>query len=1196
MNPLNILIIGNYDDLRGDSAEYLLDFAPTDSCVIYFSGTTGSFASVGPKIKQLNWNDTPENLIYSASINDNPFIDAIIYHQQEYGDWQNQSIIDATFSASNVGIPVFTQHYNDVKVSYEKTSSFYGFAPTINIGWGNYLTLNSGSYGNELEFYDTVEEGLFLTSSMILYGNKKGLLQTEGLKYLEYVSSNINELNAVASVAAKYVKLVQVLSSSYVDNGGYDDVEIYTNYVNNRKQFYYDARQYLRQISTNSASIWTPEQSFGMIQLQNRTGSSPSMPDITSGINLTNLSAGTPLYINLITGSNNKFKFTWSNYAQSAYKETFITIDDREVYRGNDESYEWIPDVNGTNLVVKFYTSLINGNQSIPESNSIIIIPNTTNLLNEYLKLNFGYSCANNGKYIAVGSVPFNKKEALSGVVDVLEYSNVTNEYEHKFLIKNLVNLMDYNLILSTEDSSVNASNELIGKIFITTEESSSFDTTSSVPLGTEQSSSYNTHKKLQTDSGGHHRFDYIYTKEELLPYNDNPLNILVDSLFSLITGYSDKFGVSLDLNGDLLAVGCPYFYITFKNGETYSGGSVEIYDLTKHVSGSAYYPVASIKNNADINFGEAISFCSYSGSLYLAVGSSIANQNGGVVYIYKRNIDSDGNQDNTSWSLIQGPIHGDNSEEYFGGSLKFDTSGTCTLVIGNSDKTNLNCKVHIYEKTPGEDNWVQTTTLISDLTIPQTLPNLDNIVPITQSVSCDGFGNSVSIHNDMLIVGAPMDTIYKNYASDPQIKHRGAVYFYERCKNGVVGWKLLNKNWGNAETLIDNKFGYDVDIYGNHAIVSVPRYYMNSSKDYILNTLTKRYNCGNDGYFDILGQTVIYQYNDSTWDIKYTEQKVKEYLYPYLYYGFCNALYGNTFVVGAPCFMSDYRNLEIPFDNNIQGYAFIYNINNLLSNYAVGNVFYRDGKIIMSNSGSRFDKLMKDPYNDKYTKYDLYYKSKVTLYEKQILCTINPNEFNYSTNPTSMINNSFFGFKDLDFMLKYMNMQIYGNQYWWNYINLNEVEYSLFTMYTENYDVFNTSSIANYLPSLSSSYLNWDVDGNDKINLNDMTLIWKNFTDTLDQPSVFKCIDPKSTRKSVSDIKDYIKSNVTIHRYGQVNPLFFEYDYSSSIDRTGSYLAPYITSIGLYSGADIVGVAKLAMPIKNSGEFPLNILVKWDY
>jgi hypothetical protein len=41
--------------------------------------------------------------------------------------------------------------------------------------------------------------------------------------------------------------------------------------------------------------------------------------------------------------------------------------------------------------------------------------------------------------------------------------------------------------------------------------------------------------------------------------------------------------------------------------------------------------------------------------------------------------------------------------------------------------------------------------------------------------------------------------------------------------------------------------------------------------------------------------------------------------------------------------------------------------------------------------------------------------------------------------------------------------------------------------------------------------------------------------------------------------------------------------------------LAPYITTVGLYSGAELVAVAKLAAPIKNTGEIPINIVVKWD-
>ena len=57
----------------------------------------------------------------------------------------------------------------------------------------------------------------------------------------------------------------------------------------------------------------------------------------------------------------------------------------------------------------------------------------------------------------------------------------------------------------------------------------------------------------------------------------------------------------------------------------------------------------------------------------------------------------------------------------------------------------------------------------------------------------------------------------------------------------------------------------------------------------------------------------------------------------------------------------------------------------------------------------------------------------------------------------------------------------------------------------------------------------------------------------------------------------------------------FLSYQESASLDITGSYLAPYITTIGLYNGSDLVAVAKLSSPIKNTGEYPLNFLIKWD-
>lgn len=61
-------------------------------------------------------------------------------------------------------------------------------------------------------------------------------------------------------------------------------------------------------------------------------------------------------------------------------------------------------------------------------------------------------------------------------------------------------------------------------------------------------------------------------------------------------------------------------------------------------------------------------------------------------------------------------------------------------------------------------------------------------------------------------------------------------------------------------------------------------------------------------------------------------------------------------------------------------------------------------------------------------------------------------------------------------------------------------------------------------------------------------------------------------------------------------NPLFGEYEYSSSVDTTGSYLAPYVTTIGLYDeNMDMIAVAKLATPIKSTPDLPVNFLVRFD-
>ncbi len=70
------------------------------------------------------------------------------------------------------------------------------------------------------------------------------------------------------------------------------------------------------------------------------------------------------------------------------------------------------------------------------------------------------------------------------------------------------------------------------------------------------------------------------------------------------------------------------------------------------------------------------------------------------------------------------------------------------------------------------------------------------------------------------------------------------------------------------------------------------------------------------------------------------------------------------------------------------------------------------------------------------------------------------------------------------------------------------------------------------------------------------------------------------------------ITESVTINGWGGFN----HYEYSASIDPTGSFIAPYVTTIGLYDeNMDMVAVAKLATPIKSTPDLPVNFLVRID-
>jgi hypothetical protein len=121
------------------------------------------------------------------------------------------------------------------------------------------------------------------------------------------------------------------------------------------------------------------------------------------------------------------------------------------------------------------------------------------------------------------------------------------------------------------------------------------------------------------------------------------------------------------------------------------------------------------------------------------------------------------------------------------------------------------------------------------------------------------------------------------------------------------------------------------------------------------------------------------------------------------------------------------------------------------------------------------------------------------------------------------------------------------------------------------------------------------DIDGNGKINLNDGYLISLYYFNTLNPDNLSELIDDSSTRRYVKNIREYLDKYCRYDPY-KINPEFLSYQYSSSYDPTGSYLAPFITTIGLYNSENqLLAIGKLGRPLKNLVDWPLNIVVRFD-
>ena len=212
-----------------------------------------------------------------------------------------------------------------------------------------------------------------------------------------------------------------------------------------------------------------------------------------------------------------------------------------------------------------------------------------------------------------------------------------------------------------------------------------------------------------------------------------------------------------------------------------------------------------------------------------------------------------------------------------------------------------------------------------------------------------------------------------------------------------------------------------------------------------------------------------------------------------------------------------------------------------------VGNIFYSHGLITITRqveSGSRSNILNGN--------WDLSYQSTKTIYENEIFINVNEGEFNVSTNPTAIIENNI------------ETKSIIVDDGIWYQVDARSVDLNI-----------------------GGGYVLYNDTNNNEVTLAiDENTVYTFYASEIIEDGLIGC-----------SLKKFNQTKITWKNSDKYQKAEFNnYEYSSSIDPTGSYLAPYITTIGLYDeNYEMVAVAKLPTPIKSFPDLPVNFLIRID-
>jgi len=778
---------------------------------------------------------------------------------------------------------------------------------------------------------------------------------------------------------------------------------------------------------------------------------------------------------------------------------------------------------------------------------------------------NYGYATATYGDYVAVGNPIFLRYDKTtspttyySGSIDYFRYNKSTDQHD------------------------------LVGTLFV---RGYALDTL----LATE------TPDPLHTEDGG------TYTADK---------DLFIDRVLYLHS-LEDGFGVSLDMYGKLLVAGSPYYsasFITQVVSLTVSGSEVDIFDLERTENDTNVDPYVYTLENPHPEYSESFGHAVAINSEWIAVGSPYVSSSKGVVYLYQNDSTGSGHY---TWSLFQ-TITSSNPSlgQRFGHTVKLNkqSGGYSGSMVVGCGLTSSN-EVYYFEFVSG--SWIESYTFRPTSNI---LPlTFGTHVPYQPTMSLsNSFGHDVSLYDSTVVIGAYADrTVYEYTGSS--LYEQGAVYIFEKCPNrNPTDFYLALKTYGTALTLKNNHLGFSVDTYGGYVLAGSPKSdLLEIIPCYVQGTLGQLHYCDQDLENTLNGQVLLLQKNTASleWEIVNVYQKKKRFLSPHRNFGQDVSIGERSMVVGAPIFLSGSKQINIPATqsagvelDDVTGKAYIYNLTNLREEFHVGNVFYRNGKIIIMTSGSAFDGLFSSQAAYRPYEYDLIFKGQRTIQEKQVICNVEPGEFNVSTNPTAIVlasssldlnKNGIFDFQDVDVLLRYIQYTLNKTTDWSSSLVTTDDEKSFLaynqllwtdtpTLWSSSFNRFENNDTT-FVDILDANY-----DG--RVDKTDMAILWKYFSHRLTDHNYAGYINTNCQHQQVTEAMDYLDFLTKRKEVPQIDPTFFEYERLTAADKTGSFLAPMVTTIGLYDGLDLVAVAKLGAPIKLPKTLPINFIIKIDF